>query len=131
MKDKRYSTRISTDNSNYHLRKRQQSIHKKRRTLNLFKENNLSKIESDSSKKFSNASNSKMIIINQKPTKLIDPDSYIYDSEYLLMKPRDFVSFCNELKTLEIQNRNFYQINNGINDIEDEFDFWNMNNNYY
>ena len=91
MKDKRYSTRISTDNSNYHLRKRQQSIHKKRRTLNLFKENNLSKIESDSSKKFSNASNSKMIIINQKPTKLIDPDSYIYDSEYLLMKPRDFV----------------------------------------
>ena len=129
MTDKRYSTRISTVNSNYQLRKRQQSIYKKRRTLNLFKESNLSKVDSDSTKKFSNAENSKIIMINQKPTKLIDPDSYIYDSDNLLMRPRDFVSFCNELKTLEIQNRNFYQINNGINDIEDEFDFSNMNNN--
>ena len=129
MTDKRYSTRISTVNSNYQLRKRQQSIYKKRRTLNLFKESNLSKVDSDSTKKFSNAENSKIIMINQKPKKLIDPDSYIYDSDNLLLRPRDFVSFCNELKTLEIQNRNFYQINNGINDIEDEFDFSNMNNN--
>ena len=129
MKEKVNSPRLSTDNNNYNFKKRRLSINYKRKALNIFKENNLPKNENDSSKKLYLASKFQTIIINQKLVKIIDPDSYIYESKHLLIKPRDFISLCNDLRTLEIQNRNFYQINNGINDIEDGFDFANMNNN--
>ena len=124
--DKRRSKRISVEN--YYPRKRQKSLHRKR-TLSLIKENNLSKNENESSKKLSYISTTQIITINQKQVKLVDPDAYVYDSPHLYTKPRDFASLCNDLKTLEIQNRNIHQIKNNIFDIEDDFDFSNMNNN--
>ena len=92
--------------------------------------NNLPKSNKELSK-FYNLQKSKSLPMSLNNKKFIDPDALVIDSPFLDPKQKDFVALCNELKNLEVQKRNIYILDNGLEiDLDEKFDFANLQNNW-
>ena len=118
------------DNSSINQKKSIIKIRKSMSHIN-FSRLQITRNENKSSNRGSFIQNSKSLSMDQKNTRNIDQKGLIFDSPYLKSKQRNYNLLCNDLKSLEIQNRNKYQSNNNFLDIdkEEEFDFANMQNN--
>ena len=118
------------DNSPINQKKSIIKIRKSMSHIN-FSRLQITRNENKSSNRGSFIQNSKSLSMDQKNTRNIDQKGLIFDSPYLKSKQRNYNLLCNDLKSLEIQNRNKYQSNNNFLDIdkEEEFDFANMQNN--
>ena len=108
------------------LKNPKKSIFKlKRSTINLTKYKLQSNISSNRLSFNSNA-----IPEKKKSIKIINPEELVYNSPFMQIKPKDYISLCKDLKKLEKQNRMFSQLKNDYyDDYDEEFDFLNINNN--
>ena len=113
--------------------KPKKSIIKYKKSLNKINFNHLqiSQNQNISSNRLSIAQDSNSLPINKKTIKYIDPNALVFNSPYIQPKQKDFNGLCNDLKSLEIQNRKDYGTNSIDYDIdlEEDFDFSNMHNN--
>ena len=109
------------------------SIIKNKKSMNKINYNKfpVSKKEIISSNKLSSVQKSEQSAMNQKNIKKIDPNALIYESPYMQSKQKDFIGLCDDLKSLEIQNRYNYLSSSKVFDAdleEEKFDFSDIQN---
>ena len=92
-------------------------------------QNNLQKNLNDSSKRLS--LNLSTLPAKKSKKKIVNPEELVYDSPFLQIRPKDYISLCQDLKSLQIRKKTFSQIKNDLydDDYDEDFDFLNMNNN--
>ena len=121
--------RKKTENISSSLKPKKKSIIKPKKSIDfhqfyLSRNENISSFRTSLMKK-----NSISIPTKKKNKKNINPDALVFETPYMLQKPKDFNGLCDDLKTLEIQNNINTNFRSILYDLDDDFDFANMNKN--